>query len=166
MQMLFTYYHMVLFQVIMHRRDFPLINVKGWSENTVYQETLGACSRNVIRLTLGCWNLFQATQLTFMLIAIRVWLKLLTYLISDRRFLVESGNDQFYSNSYECCSRLKCKINITTPPVFFFFLSTYANDTISYWRLISVQSLMQLNYSSELQCVDSDTQMSVSAHLP
>lgn len=165
MQMLFTYYHMVLFQVIMHRRDFPLINVKGWSENTVYQETLGACSRNVIRLTLGCWNLFQATQLTFMLIAIRVWLKLLTYLISDRRFLVESGNDQFYSNSYECCCRLKCKINITTPPVFF-FLSTYANDTISYWRLISVQSLMQLNYSSELQCVDSDTQMSVSAHLP
>lgn len=121
MQMLFTYYHMVLFQVIMHRRDFPLINVKGWSENTVYQETLGACLRNVIRLTLGCWNLFQATQLTFMLIAIRVWLKLLTYLISDRRFLVESGNDQFHSNSYECCSRLKCKINITTPPVFCFF---------------------------------------------
>ena len=56
MQMLFTFYHMVLFQVITHRRAFPLINVKGWSENTVYQETLGACSRNMIRLTLGCWK--------------------------------------------------------------------------------------------------------------
>lgn len=40
MQMLFTSYHMVLFQVITHKRAFRLINVKGWSENTVYQETL------------------------------------------------------------------------------------------------------------------------------
>lgn len=53
MQMLFTFYHMVLFQVITHGRGFPLINVKGWSENTVYQETLGACWRNVIRIDTG-----------------------------------------------------------------------------------------------------------------
>lgn len=50
MQMLFTFYHMVLFQVITHKRAFALINVKGWSENTVYQETLEACLRNMIRL--------------------------------------------------------------------------------------------------------------------
>lgn len=53
MQMLFTFYHMVLFQVITRRTAFPLINMKGWSENTVYQETLGAYARNMIRLTLG-----------------------------------------------------------------------------------------------------------------
>lgn len=41
MQMLFTFYHMVLFQVITRGRAFPLINMKGWSENTGYQETLG-----------------------------------------------------------------------------------------------------------------------------
>lgn len=39
MQMLFTFYHMVLFQVITRRRAFPLINMTGWSENSVYQET-------------------------------------------------------------------------------------------------------------------------------
>lgn len=41
MQMLFTFYHMVLFQVITRGRAFPLINMKGWSENTGYQETPG-----------------------------------------------------------------------------------------------------------------------------
>lgn len=45
MQMLFTFYHMVLFQVITRRTASPLINMKGWSENTVYQETPGACVR-------------------------------------------------------------------------------------------------------------------------
>lgn len=43
--MLFTFYHMVLFQVITRRTASPLINMKGWSENTVYQETPGACVR-------------------------------------------------------------------------------------------------------------------------
>lgn len=84
MQMLFTLYHMVLFQVITRRRAFPLINMKGWSENTVYQETLWAYVRNVIKLTLGCWNLFQATQLTYMLIAITVWFESLAGWLWDR----------------------------------------------------------------------------------
>lgn len=68
--MLFTFYHMVLFQVIMQRKAFPLINMKGWSENTVYQETPGVYMRNMIRLTLGCSNLFQEAQLTSALIGV------------------------------------------------------------------------------------------------
>lgn len=52
--MLFTFYHMVLFQVITRGRAFPLINMKGWSENTGYQETPGVRVRNMITLTLGC----------------------------------------------------------------------------------------------------------------
>ena len=66
MQMLFTFYHMVSFQVMSLRGGLPLIMARGASENTVCQEAPRRESEPGRRE--GGESFFKATEVTNVLI--------------------------------------------------------------------------------------------------